>query len=241
MIIKKYENVTCKICDGATSIFGSCDFSKSCQGQIPLTGHAIYYHKCQNCQYIFTIDFDDWTRDDFIKNVYNEDYIKVDPEYDGTRSRNIIRWAYLGDLDRSLGIDKSMNILDYGSGKAILAEEAKNIGWDVESWDPILDPDRKFDKKFDIIGSVEVLEHTCTPYDTANEIISLLKPETGRLIFSTHTNEYVDDISYWYLAPRNGHVGMHSMKSLTLMFDKLGLEVLKLDMLEFAYIVSWKK
>ena len=84
------------------------------------------------------------------------------------------------------------------------------------------------------------LEHTPTPWETTEEIISFLNPESGQIIISTLISDIIRDniIDYWYLAPRNGHVCMHSAKSLAYMFGKLGMEIQHFS--PSQHVVSWK-
>jgi hypothetical protein len=239
-ITNKYKSISCKICDGHTSILGLCDYNKNCENntvQMPNTGKSIYYHQCNSCQFIFTVDFDEWTKDDFIKNIYNDDYLIVDPKYDTIRPTELVKWIlpYLNE-------DKSITLLDYGAGNSVFGTELSKLGWDCKSWDPLWKTDPTFDKdtKFDVVTSFEVLEHTPTPYETAKEMLDFLDPESGQLIVQTLTNDIIKDegIDYWYIAPRNGHVCMHSYKSLDVMFDRLGMEVYH----EWysVHFVSWK-
>jgi 2-polyprenyl-6-hydroxyphenyl methylase/3-demethylubiquinone-9 3-methyltransferase len=240
--INRYKSVSCKICDGHTSILGPVDFNKNCEGdkvkdKMPFMGHAVYYHQCNSCKFIFTVDFDEWTIDDYLENIYNEDYNIVDPEYMIKRPNNLVNWIlpYLND-------DKSITLLDYGAGNSVFGTEISKLGWKCESWDPMWKKDPTFDKdtKFDVVTSFEVLEHTPTPYETAKEMINFIDSESGQLIIQTLANDIIKDegINFWYISPRNGHVCMHSLQSLDIMFDQLGMEVQH----EWysVHFVSWK-
>ena len=41
----------------------------------------VTYYRCVHCQLIFTDFIDDWTIDEISRFIYNDDYVKVDPEY----------------------------------------------------------------------------------------------------------------------------------------------------------------
>ena len=236
------QPTSCKICDGHINFLGICDFNKNCEDKptgkiLPVNGNAFYYYKCLSCGFIFTAGMDHWTIEDFSKNVYNDDYIIVDPEYSGKRSQFSVSW-----FSPLLGDDKSISILDYGAGNCTFSKEMATLGWAVESWDPMWDTKPTFDTntKFDVITSFEVLEHTPTPYQTLDEITKFLNPATGQIVFTTLINDIIgnEGSEYWYIAPRNGHVSMHSTKSLEIMFAKIGMTVHSFS--PSQHIASWQ-
>ena len=75
----------CLVCGQLAPLYDVVDFNKSCEeyrGQfLPLSGRAIHYARCGSCNYTFAPEFGSWTDQDFLDNIYNEDYIKVDPDY----------------------------------------------------------------------------------------------------------------------------------------------------------------
>ena len=75
----------CKCCGGNSELFGVVDFNKNCEirrkSPLPLSGIPIYYHRCTRCAFIFTAAFDDFTNQQFLDVIYNEQYALVDPEY----------------------------------------------------------------------------------------------------------------------------------------------------------------
>ncbi len=216
----------CPICNNSSIIWGCVDFNKSCEElnekYLEYSGVPIYYLKCSNCNHIFSSDFDDWDFEDFKENIYNEEYILVDPEYNGTRSKR--------DAQNFINLinNKSYKILDYGSGNNFFEKELTDKGYNVESFDPLFHDIKKFkNKKYDVITAFEVLEHSNKPVDTLNEIYSFLKPN-GKILITTLVNDILQgkrDPNYWYLAPRNGHVAMFSNKSLEILFSKVGMKV----------------
>ena len=223
-----YHAETCKICHSETSIWGCVDFNKSCEERngmyLPYTGVPIYYLKCNNCGYLYTTDFDEWSKEDFKDNIYNDDYITVDPEYNGQRSINDANYC----IDR-LKISKDIDILDYGAGPAVLGRELNKHGYRVESWDPMwgTEPSWDKDKKFDLVMAWEVMEHTPTPHETLKEMMQWLKPNGSILLCTLSAGIMQDkrDPTFWYLSPRNGHVCMYSDKSLDKLFATVGMKV----------------
>jgi SAM-dependent methyltransferase len=219
-------NKNCPICDNATSIWGCVDFNKSCEElngtYLDYCGVPIYYLKCQHCNHIFSTDFDDWDFEDFKENIYNDDYIVVDPEYDGTRSKRDAEMFL-----KMINYNKNIDILDYGSGNGFFEKELTTQGYNIHSYDPLWENIDLSDKKFDIITAFEVLEHSNKPLDTLNELCNFLKPN-GKILITTLVNDILQgkrDPTYWYLAPRNGHVSMFSNKSLEILFSKKGFSV----------------
>ena len=214
----------CNICKGKAIYWGCVDINKSAEEInntfLPYAGQAIYYKKCEECGHIFSTDFDKWSKQDFRDRIYNDDYIKVDPEYDGTRSRRDVQWF------KQFCPDKQYKIIDYGAGNQVFGDELNKIGYQVTSWDPMWGTDKP-NEQFDIMTAFEVLEHTPTPIETVSEMISLLKPN-GQIVFSTYVNDVLQNKRnpmFWYLAPRNGHVCMYSYKSLEVLFGMFGYKV----------------
>lgn len=241
-IINRYENVECKICNSKTYIYGVCDFNKNCEGtkignKMPMIGHAVYYHKCNSCGFIFSIDFDNWTKDDFIRNIYNDEYEIVDPEYKEIRPKNLVQWML-----PLLNGNTSITMLDYGAGTAVFGKTLNQLGYQCESWDPMWGTPPSFskDKKFDVITAFEVIEHTPTPIETIQEMISFLEPGSGQIVMHSLANDIItnEGIGYWYIAPRNGHVCMFSHRSIDVLFDKFGMRVDHLA--ANTHVASWK-
>jgi SAM-dependent methyltransferase len=222
-----YHDTNCKICNQPTSIWGVVDFNKNCEERngmyLPYTGVPIYYLKCRSCEFIFTTDFDDWDHEDFKANIYNDDYITVDPEYNGTRSINDARWFM-----NNMRVSKDASILDYGAGPAVMGQELAKQGYKVDSWDPFWDtlPTWDQDKKFDLIMAFEVMEHTPTPRETLADMLQWLKPD-GKILLATCSADIMQgkrDPTFWYLSPRNGHVCMYSDQSLDVLFNQVGMK-----------------
>ncbi len=220
--------IACKICGAATELQGCVDAGRSCERHrgrfLPLSGTPVYYHRCLQCGFVFTVAFDAWSSDDFRRNIYNEGYAEADPDYaDGSRAR-----ANAVLTENAMGQLGATRVLDYGGGNGALAAVLRAKGLDAQSWDPIADRDRPAPAAgtFDLVTALEVFEHTATPLETAAHALSMLRPN-GRLFFSTLLMDGLprQATDHWYIAPRNGHISLHTRASLHRLFDRLGWTV----------------
>jgi 2-polyprenyl-6-hydroxyphenyl methylase/3-demethylubiquinone-9 3-methyltransferase len=126
----------CKCCAATASLYGVVDFHKNCEmvrrQVLELSGIPIYYYRCPNCRFIFTTAFDHFTDEDFRRCIYNDDYVRVDPDYLQRRPR-----ANANFLCRLLAGPKPNRILDYGGGNGLLAEVLRAGGFaQTDTYDP---------------------------------------------------------------------------------------------------------
>ena len=222
----------CKICGQATRLYGVVDFNKNCEANrgrfFPLAGVPVWYHRCTNCRFLFTRQFDHWTADMFRRHIYNADYIQYDPDAEGDRAR--------GNAQRLIKMARRRNVrrlLDYGGGNGIVARILTEHGFDAVSWDPFLtDLPEPPAGSFDLVSAYEVLEHTATPLLTCRKALSFLRAG-GVFVFSTLTLDALrpQTCDNWYIAPRNGHISIHTSKSLELLFARLNRQVHHFDAL----------
>jgi 2-polyprenyl-6-hydroxyphenyl methylase/3-demethylubiquinone-9 3-methyltransferase len=221
---EKENGAMCKICDGRAVFFDIVDFNKCCNGEdVYLFGQShitVEYFQCEFCGFLFTKFFDDWTTEEFSRFVYNEDYIKVDGEYAGERPERLAA-TVAERLDGLTGL----RILDYGSGSGLLEGHLRSRGFaNVVSYDPFASP-RRPEGRFDVVTCFEVLEHTTAPHTMIADIAGLLVPG-GIVLFTTGVQP--PDMgriraNWWYVAPRNGHASIHTLKSLSLAGQATGL------------------
>jgi SAM-dependent methyltransferase len=218
----------CKVCDSPCELQGCVDAGRSCEinrgTYLPLSGSPIYYHRCLACGFLFTDAFDSWSFDDFRRNIYNDGYAAADPDYaNGSRAR--ANAPGIANFARQLGVRR---VLDYGGGDGTLARELRLGGLEAASWDPLVDEPaaRPETGSFDLITALEVFEHTPTPVGTAAEALAFLRPG-GRLLFSTLLMDGLarQSTDHWYIAPRNGHISLHTSASLRALFGRLGWHV----------------
>lgn len=215
----------CKVCGAPTEIQGCVDAGRSCEIAkriyLPLTGRAIWYHRCEACGFIFTEDFDHWTKEDFRREIYNDEYHLADPGWiDGIREGDNAKTTSI-----VMGQYQAKTVLDYGGGHGGMAEMLRARGIEAETYDPLfsegLPPDT-----FDLVTAFEVFEHSPTPLATLDEAIGMAGP-AAPILFTTllHDNVPRQDVSSWYIAPRNGHVSIWTRASLAIAFGKFGWKV----------------
>ena len=218
----------CKCCREEALLYDVRDFAKNCMEnrgvQLPLSGIPVYYYKCACCGFIFTRQFDDLSRDDFKRLVYNEDYATVDPEWNEVRPAHGARL-----IEGAFGaVRDQISVLDYGGGNGLLVERLKEAGFsDAVSYDPFYgECVERPPRTFHLILCFEVVEHAPDPAKVFAEMFSLLDPERGLILFSTLVAPSdIDKVKgdWWYIGPRNGHISIHTPDSLGKLIGELGM------------------
>jgi SAM-dependent methyltransferase len=216
----------CKICGADSPLHGVLDFNRNCEQRhgapAPLAGIATWYHRCPRCFFLFCAQFDHWSGEMFRRHIYNDDYTKVDPEAEHTRAGS--NAPGLAGFMQQQGLRR---VLDYGGGNGALARLLAERGLDARSWDPLHDSAPPPEPGgFDLVSAFEVLEHSPTPRETCAHALSFLRPG-GLFLVSTLT---LDEAAaracdHWYIAPRNGHISIHSRASLQQLFASLGRDL----------------
>jgi 2-polyprenyl-6-hydroxyphenyl methylase/3-demethylubiquinone-9 3-methyltransferase len=224
---------TCKICGARAPLFGVTDFHKNCEEQrkptLALSGYPIYYRRCLACEFLFTDFFDDWSQEEFIANIYNADYKKVDPDFEITRPLGNANFL----LNLFGGKAESLSILDFGAGNGQFSAQLRSAGFSVaDTYDPFMPPhDIRPGRRYDIVTCFETIEHSHDPNRTVDEIVSFLA-EGGLIILSTLLQppdfEKIG-LAWWYAGPRNGHVSLHSKKSFAHLWASKGFQAFSLN------------
>lgn len=228
----------CKCCGNKSNNIGKVDFSKNCETHkglvLPKSDIDIYYHQCSNCGFVFTIAFDDFTSKEFAKYIYNEDYVSVDPDFTGARAVNNSKLIpkIFTEEEKS-----ELSMIDYGGGEGKLADLLNKQGISMDTYDPYSVHNKRPEKKYDVMFSFEVAEHTPNPKETFSDMISFLN-ENGVIIFSTlpvpeNFNEI--GLNWWYAGPRNGHISFYTGKALANILIPKGYNVAPLN--QFMFIV----
>lgn len=228
-------HVPCKVCGADAALFDVIDFAKTCnvgEHPRPASGIPVYYRRCVSCHFIATEFFDCFTPQQWTDLVYNtEYYASVDPEYNEIRPRGnaTVVDALLGDSrDEWVG-------LDYGGGNGETAARLRAMGYHYDCHDPfgcrtVTDDARG---RYNFCSVFEVAEHTPDPKGFIADVVSWCTPSKLALLIGTHVHdEAVSDangLNWWYAAPRNGHVSLHSRRSLRELARQEGLNCLSLS------------
>ena len=238
-MISRTSGPACKCCGGTTRLFGSIDASRSGQERygpvFPASGELITYWRCLGCEFIFTDDFDSLSSAELGERIYNDDYIRADPDFAANRPN-----YFSGFLDELLApLKHRIEAIDFGGGRGVLANLAREKGFDCyDSYDPYFGDQSRPVRQYDLVTAFEVVEHSRDPLGTFREMRSLLKP-SGAVLFSTSIQPKGVDPGWWYIAPRNGHVSIHSDRSLRTLANRLGMHCLSiLDYLHLLYPTS---
>lgn len=214
-----HDGLRCHICGSRATLFDVVDFNKACSElwgkPLPLAGAAVYYARCEACGFCYAPEFHKWTHDDFRRHIYNEHYIEVDPEYVDVRPK--ANAALIGNTFK--GQAAAIRHLDYGGGRGLLSGLLREAGWNSASYDPFVDTTVAAGTLgvFNLITAFEVFEHVVDPNALMRQLKALLAPG-GIVIFSTDLSDGKivpgQRLTWWYAAPRNGHISLFSAASL---------------------------
>ena len=151
---------------------------------------------------------------------------------------------------------QNLNAFDLGCGNGSVAGHLHNLGWSVHGVDPSIqgieqaklhypecnlhlgsaydDLLSKFGQ-FPLVYSLEVVEHVYAPRDYAKTLVSLMQDD-GIAIVSTPYHGYWKNLamaltgkmdSHFTALWDHGHIKFWSVKTLTQLFEEVGLEVIR--------------
>ena len=229
------REVDCKICGNAAPPFDIVDFGKTANKNMypyGVCGVPVVYNKCKKCGFIFTRFFDAFTDEQWKTHLYNDDYyIGVDPEYSDVRPQSNVR-----ELRSILvGKRKVTRGLDYGGGNGKTAALMRSHGWTFDCWDPYGKKDDSEGRTgtYNFCSSFEVFEHTADPVASLGELLSLCSKQRLLIMISTFAHDRVvtdsTRLSWWYAAPRNGHISLYSHHALDILASRFSLSYVSLS------------
>jgi hypothetical protein len=226
---RSHPEAICKVCESTAMPFDMVDLLKQCEAPLyPDTPSLIpvIYHRCGSCGFVFTTYFDEFDGEMWRKHIYNSDYIKVDPEYQDVRPK---RNSFF--IDTLLSTKKSSVVgLDYGGGSGVTAETLREIGYKYDSYDPYgaSSMDKTRIGSYNFCSAIEVLEHASDPVGLMTDLVGLANHDRLIVLIGTCTNDTAvtngQRLSWWYAAPRNGHISLFSEKALSILAKRFNLE-----------------
>lgn len=225
----KNQDLFCPVCQGVSSLLDVVDFNKSCEegngNFLPLAGYPVYYAICTHCGFCFTPELMQWKLEQFEQDIYNADYIKVDPDYLQNRPKANAETLISAFGDRT----HLFSHLDYGGGNGLLSQYLREAQFSSSSYDPFVNPETAIDTlgSFDLITAFEVFEHVPDVQHLMRNLVKL-RASNGLVLFSTLLSDGnihpKQRLGWWYASPRNGHISLFSRHSLFILAERYGLK-----------------
>ena len=226
-------SVACKLCEGPSPLFDTCDFHNNAfthlgfyEIPLPPNGMVVPYFRCTDCGFIFTTHMDNWDKDNLFGTlIYNKDYPRIDGTYNGTRAGRICNLFYLAFADHF----KHLEFLDYGGGLGLQSALVGAFGAKrSHTFDTFAQNAQRPAGNFNVVSCVEVIEHAIHPKAMVEDLVRFANPDNG-LIFIT-TECLPDDIDvqktkWWYVNPRVGHVSFYPKPILEKLFAEHGYKM----------------
>lgn len=237
------RSCACPICRGNAKFLAALDFNKNCEGEkagLSPTGEMVDYFLCPVCAFCFAPAMYAWSADEFMHRVYNDDYIRVDPEYSEKRPQ-----GNMAMLEANFGHCKErISHLDFGGGNGFLSRRLVEVGWRSRSYDPLADHSAELPAlgRYELVTAFEVFEHV-PDVDALMMALQALLKENGLILFSTLLSDGNIDphgrLDWWYAAPRNGHISLFSSTSLALLLERFGFQLKSFTPAMHAAYVQW--
>jgi predicted TPR repeat methyltransferase len=217
----------------APQLLGDKDFAYSCndhfegQPQFAAAHAPVRYHRCGTCQFTFTASLDGWSAHDFKAHIYNADYVLADPVFVEIRpARNAQMVAAL--WNRALA---GTVVLDFGGGDGAFARALQAMGHRCHTVDAFHGEDTaELLNRYDLITCFEVIEHV--PHGDLDAWMATLLGHLsaqGSVLLSTELLDADMALGNWYIAPRNGHISLHTAASLQALASRHGLSVYSIN------------
>ena len=138
------------------------------------------------------------------------------------QNANFISSFLLGCRNKIIGVD-------WGGGNGRTSGYLREKGWNYDSIDPY--GETSVTKQnlgcYNFCSAFEVFEHLPNPIQTLNEICEKCSKEKLLILIGTGSHDLVVNdqtrLSWWYAAPRNGHVSLFSKTTFKVIGNLLGM------------------
>jgi len=156
-------------------------------------------------------------------------------------------YEYIYQLLRSIDKYKKLRVLEVGSGLGYFTYALSQDGFNILGVDLSADAVKKSTKAFgnlyksgyskdlgetfDIIISINVIQHVTSPVDFILDLKKLLKSE-GKILLATYRKYDEQDKSLWLTELPPIHLFWFTTKSLELIGKKTGLEFFEIDLMK---------
>lgn len=199
----------CKICKGETESFVQDIFK-------------VTYHSCPSCEFIFK-DEDDLVTEEAEHEIYE------------THENSIVNDGYVAYLKRFLDhavipfYNEHKQALDFGSGPTPVLSMVmeRDYGFRVDIYDLFYAPLKSYEgKTYDVVTSVEVVEHLLNPLTQFETMKSVMKKDGILAIQTQFHPRDVDEFRKWYYMRDRTHIAFYTRKTM----EKIG-EILELDLI----------
>lgn len=211
----------CSICKSSRlSYIGSLPFDHNAVNRPIINDRPVEYFQCRECHTVQAPEIIAWDTDRLSREVYNEEYIYIDPTYAEERPSNFAKF-FLDNIKYQY--KKKIKHLDYGGGNGAMSRLMNSGGISSISYDPFVNKDRPLGK-FNFITAVEVMEHSQNSLETLKDMVKFMQPG-GVIAISTHLAPPNCKIDWWYICPRGGHINILSLRSLKILAEQLGYNV----------------
>jgi SAM-dependent methyltransferase len=126
---------------------------------------------------------------------------------------------------------KGRHLLDFGSGPVpVFAEILTREGFDVSIYDPFYAPDTSvLESAYDVITTVEVVEHLSDPLGTFRTLSSMLRPGGILAVMTLFHPDDMDKMFDWFYIRDTSHVAFYLPETLKMIATMTGLEVVRCD------------
>lgn len=105
----------------------------------------------------------------------------------------------------------------------------RESGWTFDTYDPFGHTDMASGLvgKYNFCSAIEVLEHSPNPLESLSSMLKVAAPGKLLILIGTSIHDGMvtetSRLSWWYAAPRNGHVSLYSRRSLQVLGAAFGL------------------